>query len=324
MSNTSILYGAGGLVVGALAGVAFSGSDSSEDLRKVLGDTVVPAQEVAQKAAKSHEEQLAALQKRLDALEAGLAENAPDLTAVTAGLSKEMTAKLDSLSTALGNEIAKSSAAQAETLKATLADLSAGIEKNARAAVTAMAGTDDAGPAAPAKSASDNDTMLAGALGVGDTALFAEGAVRAFVSRIDPSGGAVRLSVNGGLVTLGAGGSTKVSMGRSDCTVTVEALNGQGVTLGSDCGVLPPPPALTAPDDGVAPGHAVSLADGAVRVFVSSVDSDARTARIAVNGVQTQQVSADSRLGVESGDKSCTLQVTGIGEGMIGFEASCD
>ncbi|WP_323771161.1 hypothetical protein [Antarctobacter sp.] len=318
MSNTSILYGAGGLVVGALAGVAFSGSDSSEDLRKVLGDTVVPAQEVAQKAAKSHEEQLAALQKRLDALEAGLAKNAPDMTAVTASLSKEMTTKLDSLSTALGNEIAKSSAAQAETIKASLADLSTNIEKNARA------GADDAGPAAPAKSASDNDLMMAGALGVGDTALFAEGAVRAFVSRIDPSGGAVRLSVNGGLVTLGAGGSTKVSMGRSDCKVTVKALNGQGVTLGSDCGVLPPPPALSAPDDGVMPGHAVSLADGAVRVFVSSVDSDARTARIAVNGVQTQRVSADSRLAVDSGDKSCSLQVTGIGEGMIGFDASCD
>ena len=141
MSNASLLLGAGGLVIGVLAGVAFSRSDSPADLRKVIDDTVVPAQEAAEKAAKAHEEQLAALQKRLDALETGLAENAPDMTALTTGLSKEMTAKLDDLRTKLGDDIAKTSAAQAETIKASLADLSKGIEKTTRVAAAAVAAT---------------------------------------------------------------------------------------------------------------------------------------------------------------------------------------
>ncbi|BBU57285.1 hypothetical protein KU6B_35500 [Mameliella alba] len=323
MSNTSLLLGAGGLVIGVLAGVAFSGSDSPADLRKVIDDTVVPAQEAAEKAAKAHGEQLAALQKRLDALETGLAENAPDMSALTAGLSKEMTTKLDDLRTKLGDDIAKTSAAQAETIKTSLADLSKGIEETTRVAAAAAAAPADAGPDATEVPEPDSGMASADALSVGDTALFADGAVRAFVSRIDPAGGSVRLSVNGSLVTLGAGGSTPVSMDGRDCSVTVASMSDRGVTLGSDCGVIPPAVTVAAPDNGVLPGHTVSLADGALRVFVSSVDSEGQEARIAVNGVQTQRVAADSSLGVDVGDQSCTLRVTGIGEGMIGFDASC-
>ena len=106
-------------------------------------------------------------------------------------------------------------------------------------------------------------------------------------------------------------------------------------TLGSDCGAAASggseeggeseaaaAPA-EAPEDGHRAGEVASLADGKLRVFVSGLADDGSAARIAVNGVQTQLVNAGESVEVETGEGACTVTVTGVGNGMVGLEASC-
>lgn len=343
MSNQSILFGAGGLVLGLLGGVAVGTSTSQSKISGAIDKTLAPLQAEAAAAAKSQQEALAALEEKLAALESAMAASAPDLDALKAGVTEDMGARLDALSASLSDELGKTAAAQADAMKAAMADMSDGMAKmsemvaeQARAAVESVApaapgGGSIAPEEAPEAAAADVGMGDANALSVGRTAAFADGAVRVFISRIDPASGSARLSVNGGLVTLSSGDSTTVSIDSGDCTVTLTGVSASGATVESTCGAVAAPAEAAAaepvedvaPENGVKPGNAVSLADGAVRVFVSAVDASAASARIAVNGVATQTVAAGEAIDVTSGDKACTLTVTGVGQGMVGLEANC-
>lgn len=328
MANNAVIYGAGGGVVGLLIGLfAGSGGPSQEDIDAAVTGAMRPSQEASASAAQASSDALAALEQRLSAIEEGLATNAPDMEGLRAALSEDVTAAVENISGGLREEIAASGKAQNEAIKNALAQVSEGIEESARVAAAAVAA---AAPGASGEGAApvSGEASVSEALGVGQTALFADGKVRAFVSRIDPAGGSAVLSVGGTAVTLGSGGSVRVALNGGACTVSVMALTERGVTLGSDCDAAAEAPDEAAanneaPEDGVKPGNSIGLADGALRVFVASLNEGDALARIAINGLQTYVVGSGESVEVQSAEQDCTVTVTGVGNGMVGLEGQC-
>ncbi|MGR3376965.1 hypothetical protein [Salipiger abyssi] len=319
MTQKPILYGAVGILVGFVGGIAIGSATSQSRVGEAVSQALAPAQEASESAAASQQEALAGLGERIAALEAAISEeeDGSDLTARLDALETGMQERLDALS--------EQAEAQSQAVRGALADLSGGMEEAAQIAAAAVAtrsggvGNDGGGPAA-------EGMMVTDPLGVGETALFDEGRVRAFVSRLDPQGGSVRLAVNGALVALGAGGSAPVAGG--DCSVAVMALRDGRVTLGSDCGTgesaeAAPAEAGKVPEEGYRPGHMARLADGALRVYVSGLAADGSAARLAVNGIETQRVATGSSLEVEADGKACSVTVTGVGGGLVGLEGAC-
>lgn len=329
MSQKPILFGAVGILVGFVGGIAIGSATSQSRIGEAVSRVLGPAQEASESAAAAQQEALAGLGERIAALEAAMAEESgSDLEAALGSRLDEMAsgmqARLDTLS--------ERAEAQAQAVRGALVELSGGMEEAAQIAAAAVAtgggngvgvGGDGGGPAA-------TGLPVADPLGVGETALFDGGRVRAFVARIDPQGGSVRLAVNGTLVTLGAGGAAPVAGG--DCSVAVMALRDGRVTLGSDCGGAAGERAGAAPagagagavpEDGYHPGQMARLADGALRVYVSGLAADGSSARLAVNGIETQVVATGSSLEVEAGGKACSVTVTGVGGGLVGLEGAC-
>ncbi|EEX14901.1 conserved hypothetical protein [Citreicella sp. SE45] len=359
MSHAPFLFGAGGIILGFIGGIAIGSATSGSRINEAVADALAPGREAAQQAASTQQEALAALSERIGAMEARLAESSgsDDLAARLGERMEAMKAEMASRMEAMSD----SARTQADTLRSALSELSGGMQEAAQmaaAAVAAKAGGSGAGEAAGGMTVTEP-------LSVGQTAMFADGAVRAFVARLDGQGGAVRLVVNGTTAELGSGGTARVPQGEGSCSVSVLGLSDGKVTLGSDCGSAPEAGGdaagtggdaagaggdaagagaetsgagaedaeaagggeaggeTAAPENGTRPGAVAVLADGKLRVFVSGVASDGSSARIAVNGVQTQTVEPGASVEVKAGDAACTLTVTGIGGGMVGLEASC-
>ncbi|MBN9887346.1 hypothetical protein [Salipiger abyssi] len=320
MTQKPILYGAIGILVGFVGGIAIGSATSQSRVGEAVSQALAPAQAANESAAASQQEALTGLGERIAALEAAISEE---------GDGNDLTARLDALETGMQERLdalSEQAEAQSQAVRGVLADLSGGMEEAAQIAAAAVAtrsggvGNDGGGPAAAGM-------MVTDPLGVGETALFDDGRVRAFVSRLDPQGGSVRLAVNGGLVALGAGGSAPVAGG--DCSVAVMALRDGRVTLGSDCGgageraEAAPAEAGKVPEEGYRPGHMARLADGALRVYVSGLGADGSAARLAVNGIETEMVATGSSLEVEVDGKACSVTVTGVGGGLVGLEGAC-
>ena len=352
MSHAPFLFGAGGIILGFIGGIAIGSATSGSRINEAVADALAPGQQAAQQAASTQQEALAALSERIGALEARLAESTDgdDLAARLGERMEAMKAEMASRMEAMSD----SAKTQADTLRSALSELSGGMQEAAQmaaAAVAAKAGGGSGGEAAGGMTVTEP-------LAVGQTAIFADGAVRAFVARLDGQGGAVRLVVNGTTAELGSGGTARVPQGEGSCSVSVLGLSDGKVTLGSDCGSAQEAEGddagaegdaagagaetsgagaeaagaagggeaggeTAAPENGTRPGAVAVLADGKLRVFVSGVASDGSSARIAVNGVRTQTVEPGASVEVKAGDAACTLTVTGIGGGMVGLEASC-
>ena len=354
MSHAPFLFGAGGIILGFIGGIAIGSATSGSRINEAVADALAPGQQAAQQAASTQQEALAALSERIGALEARLAEStdSDDLAARLGERMEAMKAEMASRMEAMSD----SAKTQADTLRSALSELSGGMQEAAQmaaAAVAAKAGGGSGGEAAGGMTVTEP-------LAVGQTAIFADGAVRAFVARLDGQGGAVRLVVNGTTAELGSGGTARVPQGEGSCSVSVLGRIDGKVTLGSDCGSASEAEGddagaegdaagtgaetsgagagaeaagaagggeagseTAAPENGTRPGAVAVLADGKLRVFVSGVASDGSSARIAVNGVRTQTVEPGASVEVKAGDAACTLTVTGIGGGMVGLEASC-
>ncbi|WP_417725479.1 hypothetical protein [Salipiger sp.] len=323
MSQKPFLYGAGGIILGFIGGIAVGGATSESKINDALSRAMAPGQSAAEQAASSQQESLAALSERLTALEAAM----PDAAALSEQISGAVDERLAGLGSDLSAAISKGAEDQKAALDEAMTRISSGLEQSAQAAAAAVAS------AATGKEADAGGVSVSEPLQVGQTAVFAEGKVRAFVSRLDPQGGSVRLMVNGKSVALGAGGSAPVSFDDKACSIVVMGLS-DGATLGSDCDAATPTSEMAraggdadspppAPEDGFRPGQVAMLGDGALRVFVSGLAEDGTAARIAVNGVSTQVVASGESVEVTSGDKTCTVSVTGVGGGMVGLEGSC-
>lgn len=326
----SVLFGAGGIIVGLLAGIAFSsGGPDEADIGNALTNALTPGQEAARETAGAQQEAIAALGERMAALETAMPDTEAVADAVTERVGTTLDEKMSGLQDSLSGAIGDAAAEQKTALETAVSSISTGLEQSAQTAAAAVASA-STGEATEAEGVAVSEPLK-----VGRTALFADGKVRAFVSRIDPSGGAVRLVVNQEQVRLGSGGSAPVSFEDKNCSIVVLGLSDEGATLGSDCDAAQPQGEMAqaggdsaggvppAPEDGFRPGTMANLGEGALRVFVSGVAQDGSAARIAVNGFSTQVVPAGDSIDVTANDRSCTVTVTGVGNGMVGLEGSC-
>ena len=114
--------------------------------------------------------------------------------------------------------------------------------------------------------------------------------------------------------------------------MTLTGFTDAGATFSADCGGAG---AAEAPEaEGAAPkvageatgkgtrvavGAAETLVDGKLRVFLSAIDAEAGTARVAVNGPQTIALAVGEP--VEAG--GCTVTLTGIGDGQATIDGGC-
>lgn len=76
--------------------------------------------------------------------------------------------------------------------------------------------------------------------------------------------------------------------------------------------------------EGVRVGQTENLLDGKVRVFVSGVDTDAGTVRVAINGLGLQTVGQYNALDFNIDEETpCSLTLDAITEGHVQLSASC-
>ncbi len=290
----------GGLLFGVLLSVAISGTLTDGKVERAIAGAGTATDEAMSTAT-------GVLEARIAELEAALSESA----SATA-------AQLDERLAALEADVAGRMAAMSETATAQADELAALADQMAQAAASAAT----AAPEAATLGMPTSDP-----LGVGQTAIFADGAVRVFVSAMDQATGRARLSVNGETQSLSIGASATVALEAGDCTVALADVADAGAIIGSDCGTetaaAAPADTPPAPEDGHTPGTTVSLADGALRVFVSALAADGSSARLAVNGIDTVTIASGTSIEVASGDQTCTLTVTGVGAGMVGLEGGC-
>ena len=68
----------------------------------------------------------------------------------------------------------------------------------------------------------------------------------------------------------------------------------------------------------------VFLLDGDARVFVSAINFEAGTARVAVNGQDMQTVGAWHKPTFELGEKVCAVSVDGISAKSVQLSAACE
>jgi hypothetical protein len=151
-------------------------------------------------------------------------------------------------------------------------------------------------------------------MGVGQTALFADGALRVFVSRLLVDEGTARLAVNRENVTLAEGEARTLAVGDDFCRYTLEAVSAEGASLSALCGADLPAP------EGLSAGNTAILADGAVRVFASRITEDA--ARVVANGdMVTLAVGRSAPVPAE--DQNCRVAVDAIDRGHVMVSATC-
>ncbi|WP_300061757.1 ABC transporter C-terminal domain-containing protein [uncultured Roseobacter sp.] len=300
MQNQLAVGVGGGLLFGVLLSVAISGTLTDGKIERAVG-------QAGETATAAMSEATGALEARIAELEASLADSA----SATA-------AQMDEKLAALEADVSSRMTALAEEAEARVADLAALAD-----GVTSAPESD----AAPTEGGTVSDMATSDALGVGETAIFADGAVRVFVSAVDQDSRSARLSVNGAAQTLSVGETAGVTLEGADCTVGLVEVTEAGATIGSDCGSetaeAAPADVPPAPEEGHTPGTTVSLADGALRVFVSSLAADGSAARLAVNGIDTVTVASGTSIEVAVGDQTCTVTVTGVGNGMVGLDGSC-
>ena len=326
MDNKTIGAGVIGLVVGAVIGLVGSqGGPDIDQIRAAVGEGIAPATEAGEAsnaAIAALEEQLSTLSEQVSALESGMSAEPSD----PPGLAP-LGEKVDALRSTMSEAFASSADAQ-EGLNSALTSMSDGFESlgTALAAMggsgplSELAGDSAGGGGSAGDSAPAPDTEAAAAvaaagqtegLGVGETAIFADGALRAFVSRIDGEGGSVRLAVNTEVMTLSAGETANIG----DCVLALDSIHERTAMVSAACGDALPSP------EGARPGEVVRFADGDVRVFVSGMSEDDGTARIAVNGLSLQPVSVGESLQVP--DMNCAVTLDSVDRGHASLSSDC-
>ncbi|SNR79300.1 hypothetical protein [Puniceibacterium sediminis] len=303
MEQKLIATGLGALIVGYVLGT-FSGPNL-DDIGAKVETSFSATGEALSGGVSSLGDQITALTARLDSVEANVA-SAATAAADTTGLDA-LGARLDALSGEIGDGLAK---AQSD-IAGKISDLGSKISSAAMPApaATAVPTAAATAAAAPAAAPADNASPPQG-LTAGNTAVFGDGAVRAFVSRVGD--GTARISVNGNLTNLSAGESMTVG----DCLLMLNSVDRGHADISGACGS--DVPAAT----GFGPGEAAMFDDGATRVFISGVSEDGSAARIAVNGLVTQSVAKGESVSV-GGDSNCSVVVEGIDRGHVQLGYIC-
>jgi hypothetical protein len=299
----AIVGGAVLFILGLVIGAAISGGPDLEDIDAAVAKRIDDAH--------------AREEERIGKLEAGLTQLAGDLGARIDGISgtvdtgaksvanvgEKIGTDVEALGQSLQGAIEKSSSEHLAALESGLASLRGQMS----AAAPSAGGEQPAAPAAAAEAPENG-------YGPGEAAALSDGALHAFVSRLDEEKGEAHVRANGTDLVLAVGKPETVSGQNGDCQLTLDALGGGKAALSAVCGDALPEPA------GVAPGAVVDLAEG-LRVFVSGVSETG--ARIAVNGVQTVTVPLGQSVEAQAGDKACTVPVDAIDRGRVALGYTC-
>lgn len=209
---------------------------------------------------------------------------------------------------------------------------SAAVVATTAAAAPAAAVAPSAAVAAVAEAESAPDGARAG-----ETLTLLDGAARVFVSGVDEDAGTVRVAVNGqDLATLGGHETVTFPVEGQSCTLNLDALDRGHAQMSTDCvaveatevaaavAISASPEAVASGGDLKGPGQTAWLLEGKARVFVSGVDSDAGTVRVAINGLSTAVLGGPRPVTFETDDATCTLQLDAIVEGRVQLSASCN
>ncbi|MCB1352691.1 MAG: hypothetical protein KDK03_08145 [Rhodobacteraceae bacterium] len=161
----------------------------------------------------------------------------------------------------------------------------------------------------------------------GETLKLGDDGARLFLSAVNAESKTARVSINGiGLQTLTVG--TPVNAGNCQVTLTgIDApaamidttCDGKQASAGGEEASGGSEPAGLGAGTEISIAQAASLADGAVKIYLSRIDTAAGTARIAVNGTQVSDLTMQNP--VKAGD--CTVNLTGFTERSVSVEASC-
>ncbi|MEQ8902631.1 MAG: hypothetical protein RID11_16790 [Roseovarius sp.] len=300
-----VVTGVGGGIAGLLVGSLLSLST----IESKVGSSMGRAMEDLSAAVQGDDAALSGVSERLAALEASVSGNAEAVaglgTQVAGDLGERIAgleARIDAVAEDIGSQISQTAEAQAEAVRGAL-----GAQPAAARQPEAATGAVSAPPVATPPGLS----MRAEARRVGETFVLADGAVRAFVQRVDAEAGTALLSVNGAAAQLSPGEAITVRHDAGACRLALSEVGADGVRISSDCDM----PA----GDGAAygPGEMASLGDGQLRVFVSGILGDA--ARLAINGLDTQSL----RVGESHSVEDCTVSVTGIRGNRVLLDGGC-
>lgn len=310
MSRNTLLGAACLLLVGLLVGyIAGSGGPSLSEIDRTVAARIDAANKADADRVAALEAKVTELGGRVDAIGEQVKSGADGI--------QGLGARLAELGSELGDSVSAAGKSSLDALQAGLGDLKKSLAATpapAPAAPDAAAAKPAAAASAPAEATTEASTGAPIGTAPGETVVLSE-AARIFVSRVDSAAGEAVVYVNGRPATLKVGQTEPFDANGEDCQLTVTALDRGRVSLDGACG--DDLPAAT----GTSAGTVALLADGAVRVFVSAVD--AAGARIAVNGVNVEEVAVGKSIDVTAGDKACKVTVTGVDRGHVALDAAC-
>lgn len=150
-----------------------------------------------------------------------------------------------------------------------------------------------------------------------------DAAVKGLAARID----AVSADMAAAVADAGAAQTAKMEAaffgGLADLQGSIQALAVAAAASRAD--VVEPPAAPAEPEiKGARVGQTEVLMDGKVRVFVSSVDAEQGTARVAVNGQAMMLIGSYHDGGFMLGKVPCNVSLDDIVEGHVQMSASCE
>ena len=360
MNTAPLFIGLGGLFIGVLIGNTMVGGGAGKAAQKLADEN--KAQVVAlEEQISTLNAQIAGLQEAVAAGDAGRSELGSKIDGAVSSLSDEIEAVSSSIADSV-MEVAASGDAQAEALEDQLAALSAEVEQISAAGAVASTtgGVAAAGATVAAVTAAAStgaqEVEAAAALppaegfSAGQTVTLLDGKIRAFVSRVDDETGTVRVAINGqGTADLGIFDDLDFNTDEDSCTLKVDAIDRGHVLMSAQCVALPSEetsetvvastaatavapaanvaataaaPALAEPE-GASVGQTVSLLDGKARVFVSGVDAEAGTVRVAVNGQNLAILGGHTPVTFDTEDENCTLNLDGLDRGHAQMSAAC-
>ncbi len=292
--DRTVLFGIAGVALGFVVGYAVSSSGRAALEAQLRQNTEIAAA-------------MNALESRIDGIEGNLRQSVADLqTRVEEMGSSDAEGRIAALAErveGLGSDIGARIEGMAPELRETVTrEIEALQGRLAAFSQQATEAVERAVGEAPATGAGTE-------LRMGGTAMLADGALRVFLSGVNAEAGTARVAVNGrSLATLALGETTEAG----DCTVTLTGLGTGTATVDGSCGAATTAVAAAAPEGSgegteVQVGGTAVLADGALRVFLSSFDEAAGTARVAVNGTGLRALSMAQPVEFDG----CTVELTG-------------
>lgn len=340
-TSRPLLAGAGGLIIGAVIGLGLGSSGRSEAEAEVAAQREVAANvgTLSQSVA-GVDARIAALEERLGSVESSVSALGEAQTGriealgqQLQGFGSDLGGRVASLGDDIGGQVATLGGGLAdtlserlETLKGELAAVGARLQAP-EAASSAEKPTESAAPAetaAKAPAAQTGEPPAGELVLIGSAASFGD-TLSVFLSGVNAEAGTARVAVNGpvtSVLTLGEAAPAGA------CTLTLTGFGEGGAYLDGVCGedgAASPAADQQGSAEPVTGGEAVrmgaagSFGEGKVRIFLSGVNNEAQTARIALNGLRT----AEMRLQDKMDAAGCTVTLTGIDAEGATFKVDC-